>query len=148
MRKILVGLVLSFAAAACSSSSNDAAVPEGNWDVTLTWGAGTCAGLGSTFEINFDITDDGAGGYNLAARTGLTGDDVGGTMDCGSVTECDLSFTDSGPGSELSNITSQTISADFVEDNASQVDGNGSATFDLDDGTSCTQNFTGVGDVI
>jgi hypothetical protein len=149
MRKILVGLVLSFAAAACSSSSNSAAVPEGNWDVTLTFlSGGTCTGLPATFDINFDITDDGNGGYNLAARTGLTGDTVGGTMDCSSVTECELQFTDSGPGTEDSNVDTQTISADLVEDNADQVSGTGTINFILDDTTSCTVNFDGDGDVV
>jgi len=117
--------------------------------VTLTFlSGGTCTGLPATFDINFDITDDGQGGYNLAARTGLTGDTVGGTMDCSSVTECDLQFTDSGPGSEDSNIDTQTISADLVEDNADQVTGTGSVNFVLTDSSTCSVNFDGAGDVI
>ncbi len=149
MRKILVGLVLSLAIAACSSSDDSAAVPEGNWDVTLTFlSGGTCTGLPATFDINFDITDDGAGGYNLAANTGLTGDTVGGSMDCTSVTECDLQFTDSGPGSEDSDVDTQTISADLVEDNADQVTGTGTINFVLTDGSDCSVNFDADGDVI
>jgi hypothetical protein len=147
MREILLGLVLSFGAAACGGSSD--AVPEGNWDVTLTFlDGGTCTGLPDTFNINFDITDDGTGNYNFTANNGLSGDTVGGTMDCSSGVDCDLQFTDTGPGSEESGyVDTQTISAALTEDDHDDVSGTGSITFGLDDGSSCTVNFDASGNV-
>jgi len=130
--------------AACSSDK--VPVPEGNWDLTLTWTTGNCAGLGATYHINFDISKSG-GVFVFVAGTGLTGDTVGGTMVCDSAF-CTLDFTDSGPGSVLSNIDTQTISATLDEDVNDIVTGTGTATFDLTDGSSCSQNFNADGDVI
>src|SRR5579863_3077059 len=102
MRIILACLAFSAFAACSSSSSTPAPIPDGNWDVTLTFdGGGNCAGLPPTFPINFDIAT-AAGGYTISAETGLTGDTTTGTIMCTS-TVCELTFSDTGPGSEFSN---------------------------------------------
>lgn len=151
MRATLISFAFTtfiIAGAACGGSSGSGdANPNGNWALTLDWGSGTCSGLGSSFVIDFDISQNADGSYTFTPGNGSTGDDIGGTMDCTAGTTCTLSFTDTGPGDEESNIDTQTLAADLTEDNTDQVTGNGSVTFMLEDGTSCTQNFTGSGDV-
>ncbi|HEY1554054.1 MAG TPA: hypothetical protein VGF94_04425 [Kofleriaceae bacterium] len=151
MRIILACLALSALSplAACSSSdTTPAPIPDGNWDVTLAFdGGGDCdtSGLPPTYDINFDIAT-AADGYTISAEQGLDGGNTGGAIVCTS-TICELSFTDSGPGSEFSNICTQTISATLDEDGNDAVTGNGQIDFLLDDGSSCTATFNASGDV-
>jgi hypothetical protein len=146
MRIILACLALASFAACSSSSTTAAPIPDGNWDVTLTFdGGGNCAGLPATFPINFDIAT-AAGGYTISAETGLSGDSTTGTIACTS-TVCELVFSDTGPGSEFSNICTQTITATLDEDGGDNVTGNGQIDFTLTDGTACTATFDAAGDV-
>jgi hypothetical protein len=152
MRIILACLALSALSplAACSSSdTTPAPIPDGNWDVTLTFnGGGDCdtSGLPPTYDINFDIAT-AAGGYTISAEAGLDGNQTNGAITCTS-TICELSFTDVGPApSDFSNICTQTIDATLDEDGNDQVDGTGQITYLLLDGTSCTAAFDASGDV-
>jgi len=150
MKKRLIAIALtmgSLAACGDSGGTTDHAIPEGNWDLMLNWTTGNCAGLGATYHINFDISDGPNGSFILTPGLGLTGDDLGGTMTC-TTAVCTLDFTDSGAGGPLTNITTQTIHATIDEQIDDTLAGDGEATFDLDDGTSCTQSFNAVGDVI
>jgi hypothetical protein len=157
MKKQLIAIVFTMGSlAACGGSDTPAhAVPEGNWALTLAWTnvgqPGSCAGLPATYLINFDISDGAGGAFILTPGTGLTGDTLGGTMTCVPAVDpdtCTLDFTDMGAGGPASNVTTQTIHANIVEDAADQLTGTGTATFDLDDGTSCTNDANGTGDVI
>lgn len=153
-KTIFVAFLFSAAVAIGCSSNNDNAVadPTGNWDVTLTFTAdGTCQGLPPTFDINFDITDDGAGNFTITAENGLSGDTTSGSIVCTADT-CELAFSDTGPATEgLQNVDTQTITATFDEDAGDQVIDNSAETnqidFELSDGTSCTAPFTASGDV-
>jgi hypothetical protein len=151
MKKRLIALVFVSIGSLAACGGSDAPVPEGNWDVTLTWtttpaGEATCIFPSATFNINFNVARAGSV-FTLTALEGLTGDQVGGSMLCDSVL-CTLDFTDSGPGTEFSNIQNQTISATLDEDVNDIVTGSGTATFDLTDGSGCASNFDADGDVI
>lgn len=153
MRKILTGIVFSLiagGAAACGGGGGGPAVPEGNWDVTLSFTDGDCSGLPDSFDINFDIEDDNAGGFIFTPGNDITGDDIDPSSDlqCFDDDTCDLHIVVTGPGDVLSNIDSQTITADLTLDNDDQVVGSGDVLFDLDDGSTCDQNFDAAGDVI
>ena len=67
-------------------------------------------------------------------------------MTCDS-SSCNLQFSDTGPGSEFSNICTQTINANLVEDANDQVTGSGSIDFVLVDQSTCTATWQGAGDV-
>ena len=150
MKKRLIALVFVSVGslAACGS---DGPNPVGNWHLTLTWtttpaGEAACIFPAATFDIEFNVARAG-GVYTLSAVQGLTGDQVGGSMLCDSAL-CTLDFTDSGPGTEFSNIMTQTISATLDQDVNDIVTGSGTATFDLTDGSGCGANFDADGDVI
>jgi hypothetical protein len=148
MRTLFVGLALS-TLVACSTSTDDdtGPVPEGDWSVTLTFTTGNCSGLPDIFAIEFSI-GQADGGYTFTVEQGLTGDTIadGSTITCDSDT-CTLDFSDSGPGTEDSNVDTQTITATLTQDTGNNVTGSGQIEFDLNDGTSCTQSFTGDGAV-
>nr|HEX4316903.1 hypothetical protein [Kofleriaceae bacterium] len=159
MSKTLFASILLSAAVAvgCGGSSNNNDTtpdPTGNWDVTLTFSTGadnTCQGLPDTFDINFDITDDGGGNFTITAETGLTGDTTSGQIICTHDT-CELQFQDTGPATEgLQNVDTQTITATLDEDRTGAVTTNDGETnqidFVLNDSTTCTAPFTGDGDI-
>lgn len=108
---------------------------------------GTCSGLPPTYAINFDIAG-AAGGYTFTANTGLTGDNVSGTMSC-DTTACTLTFADTGPvpSNEYANVVSQTIAASLIQDASDNITGSGTVTFSLSDGSTCTGNFSATGNV-
>jgi hypothetical protein len=136
--------------AACGGGGDSPAVPEGNWDVTLSFTDGDCDGLPDSFDINFDIDDDDAGGFIFTPGNDITGDDIDpdSNLQCFDDNTCDLHLIVTGPGDVLSNIDSQTISADLTLFNDDTVTGDGDVEFDLDDGSTCDQNFDADGDVI
>jgi hypothetical protein len=61
---------------------------------------------------------------------------------------CQLSFTDEGPGTLGTNISTQTIDANFDLDGNDNITGSGTATLLLTGGARCTKNFDALGDVL
>ena len=149
-------------AAACGNSSppspdasSQAVDPTGNWAVTLTFTGGTCTGLPATYVIGFTIS---GAPFTFTPGNGLSGDSFSDSSSAScTTTQCVISFTDTGPGTEFDNITSQTIIATLDEDPSGNVlDDEGVSSvnqinFQISDGSggsgSCTQMFTAAGDV-
>jgi hypothetical protein len=150
MTKVFAGLLIATFAACTTSASKP--IPEGNWDVTLTFTDGNCAGLPATFVINFDITDDAQGGFTLTAKQGLGGTNVSGVMVC-DPTLCTLNFSDEGPGTLGSNVDTQTLTATLDLDSSDTVTSrpapnDGTADLILVGGAQCSQHFDAAGDVV
>jgi hypothetical protein len=149
MRKLRLGAFVVLATA-CGSDGGDAVSPDGNWDLTMTFGTGNCMGLPTTFAIGFNVTTNDCGAVTFTPGTGLTGDNLSVCTTC-TTTKCELTFQDSGPGTEGSDVITQTITATLDEDASGTVKTNDAATnqvvFTLTEASSCTQAFSGAGRV-
>jgi hypothetical protein len=158
-RTYLFALILAAACGGSSSPSPDAASavdPTGNWAVTLTFTTGTCTGLPATYVIGFTISGSP---FTFTPGNGLSGDSFSDSSSASCTTaECVISFTDTGPGTEFTNVTSQTTTATLDQDPSNNVTDDEGATAvnqidfvlsgsDGSDAGSCTEQFTAAGNV-
>ncbi len=152
MKNSLVIALLSVAActadAACTGCATDASEadtaglldPTGAWDATLTWSTGNCM-LTGAMPITMTVGHDPAGSLALQGTAGRM---VTGTVIC-SEAQCQLSFTESGPGDNTSGIAWLVVMANLTANQAKDILGNGKADITFGVGGMCQQQFVASG---
>ena len=127
MRRLLFTLLLS---SGCTTQEVD---PLGNWNVTLTWGAGTCGFVGAD-AVTFTITE-AANGYLISGNPTAT---VTGTITC-TDKDCKLSAT------EIEPIVGGTVSASYNLLLKADNTITGSGTIGFSDSQPCNHAFMVTG---
>ncbi len=137
MRLIAATLLLALAAACGGDSTPSPVVPTGTWNMTLTWGSGTCSQTGAASFV-LAVTSAAGGGYNLGISDPTF--TTTGTMNC-NATQCVLSASltqtvAAGTGIFSMNLTLSTSNA---------ITGSGTLSQSPVSGSSCTQPFSVTG---
>ena len=112
--------------------------PTGNWGATMTWSSGDCHLVGS-MPVNTTVVRNALGGLEIQGSPGHT---VVGTALC-SATQCQLSFTESGPGP--TGIAELVVVANLTANEDEDIIGSGRAEITFPDGSRCTQQFIASG---
>lgn len=130
--------VLAIVAALGGCADDPAVDPTGNWNLTLSWGAGTC-GFTGLVPVTLTVTQ-GPNGYVLAGSTSVVG-----VIQC-TADKCTLSSSETGSGT-YSDGTPYTSSGslNLSLDANGKVTGSGQYGETAQDGFSCSQTFTATG---
>jgi hypothetical protein len=122
--------------------TRDVMDPSGTWAVHITWMSGTC-GVFVALDAEMVVAPSPSGGYEIADASPTT--TVTGTVLC-STERCALSFVQVGPG-RGDYATSSALAADLVATDDGEITGAGGLTYTFRDGTSCSQQFSAVGEL-
>lgn len=112
--------------------------PTGTWDITLTWGTGTCgiAGASPASTVVTRAGDD----YRISE----SGQTLSGSILC-SEAACRMTFTESVAGRPGSGIDAMTLSVTLSVGPDNAIAGAGRADVRRIDGSMCTQAFSAAG---
>lgn len=127
----------------CTSSSDTPLDPVGNWNITGTFGSGTCNAAGMKFT-EVDTVTGSPPSFVLSSNAMPTS--ISGTISC-TPDACTMSATENSAGTSNGNAYQGVTSFNYQLDASDQITGSGQIqiTFTSGSPAPCSQTFTVTG---